>query len=285
MTAYPATLETLEPGQSLLTATGVDIRDIAPDDPGGPISEAMRHIMTEEWFEQGEDIEALYRYCADRFSPGSDLPSFFLECYLARILTAASLGEAAGIALVISNKRLLPLLSAGNEAGDDESELDLVTSDLVAWEFFRQILGAQLDPMTPDRVQLAAEFRHRRADELEALRSRCEVLATNLYNADPTALPDQVEGAIRRDAADDISALLRLGSTATQDFIEEAIGDPVTWGSTLTTIASLLAGDAHLTLGGAIAATASIGSKVAKTSYSSRRQGRSSPYRILYRTQ
>jgi hypothetical protein len=281
--AVPGDLEALERASELISAAGFDrVRMRALTDPIVAAGELMNHLYLEMWLSLDEDTEALYAYTAELCSDGDRLEETLQRAYMLRI---AHLPTSAPFdSLLLNNSQLAPFLlalpGADSHAIDPPSEVAITQA---SWELFRQLLRPYLEPLTPESVDVIAECRRDRRDEVEALKRQTKRLAEQIAMPDtPERLIEQVEEFIRLHVADDVAEVLRLNNEAKQRFLDSILSDRGTWAAAIATAHGSASGSVEWTLGGVIGAIATLGSKGYATLAERRRELAASDYRLIY---
>jgi hypothetical protein len=162
------------------------------------------------------DWGALYAYCSERFQ-SAEIGTILATAYMFRlpILRASS-------SVILSNPNLVKFLASlplepkrpENTAG--RSGID---SDVIAWEFFRQLISPHVDPLDESKVRKVVELIERRAKEIDALKSRCLALAKDLGNeSDLELLQARIRQHIRASVETEVQAVLSLDKAAIREF-------------------------------------------------------------------
>lgn len=276
--SYPATRRIIEENRTYAQEANLTLAAVAPQDVDGIVGDAMRYLLTDVWGEFDGHIDAVYQYVAEQFATEASTESLFVSSYLARVRVLLDEPDIPSAAILLTNERLIPLIEDGEPIGTGSGR------NAVAWEVFRQLVGAQMDPLTPTKLPFIAELQADRFAELEALRVQCERLAASVSpNTSLPTIKDEVERLIRLEVADSLAALFRLNQRAIHAFFDQTFADEKTWMATLAGLVGLVSGEAHLTLAGAIGAASVIGAKATDAARASRKERASSPYRVLYR--
>jgi len=228
------------------------------------------------------DWKLLFEYCDERFRSNS-VESMLTTAYMFRMCVY----ESGTMDLMLSNPDLigflasLPVEYARVPNGKTEDSKDL---DVVAWEFFRQLVSRQVDPLNEDRVRRIGQLIHGRSKEIDALKRNCLKLAqdfgqeTKLEN-----LERNIAQHIRVNVEADVQALLSLDERALREFLDFVFSDEKTWVAISAFIYSLFNGGSVLTAGAAIFALSSLGSKAVKAAAARRDKLEVSDYALLYR--
>ncbi len=187
--------------------------------------------------------------------------------------------------LFLSNERLpaflasLPVTPAAlrDDLGDD-------TIDVIAWEFFRQLVSRLIDPLDAQKVQIIKNIVSSRREEITRLKNKCHELAEDISSEkDISRLTARVATHIKAKVENDLYDLFQIDKRSFQPFINELFSDDKTWVATAAFIASLLYGGEVITAGAAIVALSSLGSKAFKQAAEKKVKLQSSAYALLYR--
>lgn len=228
------------------------------------------------------DWKLLFEYCDERFGSNA-LENMLTTAYMFRMCVYKS----GAMDLMLSNPALiqflasLPVESSRTPNGESQDSKDL---DVVAWEFFRQVVSPQVDPLNTATVEKIGQLIHHRPDEIRALKRKCLKLAqdfgqeTKLEN-----LEHKIAQHIRVNIEADVQALLSLDERALRELLDLVFSDEKTWMAISAFIYSLLNGGSVLTAGAAIFALSSLGSKAVKAAAAKRDKLEVSDYALLYR--
>lgn len=281
--AVPADNAALERAGELVAAAGFD-RDAMRRlvDPRVAAGELMNHIYLEKWLELEKDASALYAYVDELMSAPERLDALLCHAYMLRI---AHLPASYGGPILLNRPPLAPFLLAlpGADSEDDPGPNDDRLHDAAAWELFCQLLRPYLEPITSDVVDVLADCVASRQEEVVALKRQTERLAQQIEpGADPDVLAKRVKEFIRLHVADDVAELLRLNQDAKQAFIDSLLTDRGAWVAALAAGHGAMAGSVQWSLGGAIGAIATLGSKGYAGYAERRRKLAASDYRLVY---
>ncbi len=121
------------------------------------------------------DWQRLYEY-VDKLLDNRSLDEILTTTYMFRLGILNALPS-----VLLSNPALIKFLSslpveAERKAGDQGT----LNGDVIAWEFFRQLLSARLDPIDDNSVALLRNLIQSRPAEIEALKRKCLSLALEL---------------------------------------------------------------------------------------------------------
>lgn len=280
--AFDADTAAIEEGVAFLRTTG-ETADTAMArlDRGAAAGEVFHHLLIDKYVELDRDLNALYEYCGELFAVSSTT-ELLVSCYLPRLTLTPRAASATDV-LLFNNTRLLPLLEK-LPIDDAERPDATISTDIVAWEIFAQILAQQLDPLDAGRIDRLADVRTRHRDEVQSLKAKCRLLAEDMPPPEGLDdLIDAVERFLRHRVNEEIAALFGLNRSAVDGFVESVFSDEKTWLAVATTIASAYAGQGLLTAGAGLATLSSLGAKAAKNTFDRRKKLRASDYRVLYR--
>jgi hypothetical protein len=280
--AFDADTTALEEGLAFLQATGETVDTaVTRLDLGAAAGEVFHHLLIDKYFELDRDLDALFEYCGEFFAVDSPA-QLLVPCYLPRLTLTPRVAGASDV-LLFNNMQLVPLLDKLPVEIDEEPDATISTS-MVAWEIFAQILAQQLDPLDADRVDRLARLRKHHHDEVKSLKAKCLLLAEDMPPIDSLqGLIGAVERFLRHQVNEEIASLFELNRSAVESFVESVVTDQKTWLAVATSIASAFTGQSLLTAGAALATVSSLGAKAAKSAFDRRRKLRTSDYRVLYR--
>ena len=112
------------------------------------------------------DWKPIKDYCDELFGKYS-LHELLAQAYIFRmpILQATP-------TIMLSNQNLIHLLSSLPVEPSDKvtSESTDITRDVIAWEFFRQLLSPTVDPLDANKIILIARMKSSRKDEINRLK-------------------------------------------------------------------------------------------------------------------
>jgi hypothetical protein len=225
------------------------------------------------------DWKALYEYCDARFG-GAELNQLLTVTYMFRLPVLKSTS-----AILLTNPNLISLLaSLPIDAKPRQGEMTPVDLDVIAWEFFRQLVSKRIDPIAPKQIQAIQKLILQHPAEVDALKNRCYSLAQELSSErDLEVLQKRIAQHIRAKVESEIQALLFLDKAAINEFLDLVFSDQKSWISIATFLYSLTQGQAVLTAGSAIFALSSLGSKGVKALSERRKKLEVSDYALLYR--
>jgi hypothetical protein len=189
-------------------------------------------------------------------------------------------------AALLSNQDLLPLLaslpvSAGLDATHEPGNID---PDVIAWEFFRQLVSPAVDPIDPTKVTLLGEMLRGRKGEISRLRNRCYQLGRDLRGERSLGvLVPRVRETIRASVANDLQDLLRIDKKTLSDFLTKIFSDEKNWVAIASFIGGLLTGGEALTAGAAIYGLSTVGAAAFKEAAQRREKLSTNAYTLLYR--
>lgn len=226
------------------------------------------------------DWGALYEYCEALFRP-AELEDLFTTAYMFRLPILKAVPS-----VLLSNPNLIRFLSslpvdAKRKADKDAVEVDL---DVVAWEFFRQLVSPILDPLDNEAVEKTLRIIQRHSAEIDALRRRCFSLAQELGDEkDLEVLQGRIAQHIRGKVEGEVQAVLSLDKKAVYELFDTVFSDQKTWIGIATFLYSLITGGAVITAGAAIYALSSVGSKAVRAAADRRQRLEMNDYALLYR--
>jgi hypothetical protein len=199
---YPHTTECLDEAEDLQRSTGYEessiIKMINPFSAGDSLA---KHILFEMYVqtvhsekndhdlvdlgkqyarraisgdpippEYDVDAAPLYEYCDEIFSKQS-LTKLLCKAFMLRLV---ALRNMKADTIFVSNTEIIPLLtSMPIETGDavNQNQTSEACEDVIALEIFRQILSPAIDPLNEKCVEIIAEYRNGRKDEISRLRN------------------------------------------------------------------------------------------------------------------
>jgi hypothetical protein len=226
------------------------------------------------------DWRALYGYC-DKLFHAAELEDLFTTAYMFRLPILQHVPS-----VLITNPNLIGFLSslpvdATRKSDKDAMHVDL---DVVAWEFFRQLVSPALDPLDKHAVGKLLRIIQRHSADIDALKRRCFSLAQELGNeSDLGVLQRRIAQHIRGKVEREVQAVLSLDKKAVKALFETVFSDEKTWIGIATFLYSLTTGGAALTAGAAIYALSSVGSKAFKAAADRCQKLKATDYALLYR--
>lgn len=279
--AFDADSDAFAEGKTFLDSTGLSAEKVLPMiDVGAAGGEVFHHLLIDCYAELDGDLDALYAYTAS-FVAEDSLARLLVPCYLPRLRLTRHVAQA-GEPLLFNNIRLLPLLQTLPVEVVGEPDARISTS-VMAWEIFSQIIAKQMDPLDAPRIERLATIRERNREEIDALKTKCVSLAEEIQQPDSLGdLVPTVERFLRHEVDGEIESLLGLNRAAKERFIQSVLTDEKTWFTVLASGATAAGGQALLTAGAALAAVSSLGAKAARSAFERRDQLRTSDYRLLY---
>lgn len=233
--------------------------------------------------EYDADATPLYEYCDELFSQQS-LTKLLCKAYMLRLVALRNMKKVD--TLFVSNSEIIPLLSSMPIETDDDqnqSQTDEASEDIIAWEVFRQILSPAIDPLDEKRVELVADYRNERKDEISRLRNKCSRLAHRLRKIPSVEnLEKEISGLVEREVRQEIADLLQLDHRSIEDFMTSVFSDEKTWLTIAAFISALFSGHEIIKAGAAIAALCNLGAKAFKAASDRRKTLRTNDYTLLY---
>lgn len=228
------------------------------------------------------DWSALYGYCDELFR-ATELPTILTTAYMFRLPFRKNKP-----AILLSNPQLVRFLASlpiefQLALEEHRGKVDL---DVVAWEFFRQLISPHVDPLEEKIVKKITLIRQRHTAEIDALKRRCLGLALDLgEERDLEELQKRIAQHIRGKVSGEVQAVLSLDRKAVDELLDSVFSDEKTWIGTAAFLYSLIHGGPVLTAGAAIFALSSIGSKAVKAAATQRQKLEVNDYALLYRMQ
>jgi hypothetical protein len=244
--------------------------------------EELRNFAAERAKSEGSqprqvDWQALYEY-VDKLFANKELDEIFTITYMFRLPFSIPI-------VLLSNPRLIDFLaSLPVEVRRPKYQKEPLDLDIIAWEFFRQLISPKIDPLTEQSVGLICRLIEAHPAEIDALVRKCLALAQDLgQETNLEALQSRISQHIRANVEGEIESLLFVDKAATNDFLDLVFGDYKSWAAIGTLLYSLQHGDPLITAGGAIGALATVGSKAVKAAAQRRKKLETSEYALLYR--
>ncbi len=279
--SYPATVNALKDAENLALSSGMSLDSIADviniENASGEI---IRHIMLEEFAENNNDLEGLYKYCDNLFHK-ENLSHLLVKGYFLR-LCMLNMIKKHEQRILLTNEKLgwflshlpvEPIVTGAKE----------IEKDVISWELFRQILSPRLDPLDEHRVDLIKELVESRSDEIGRLRLKCLLLAEQFEETtDLKYLVEKVQKVIKFDVEREIADLLKLDRQALDDFFIDLFGDEKTWMAMAAFIAAAISGHTHVSTGAAIAALSSVGAKAFKQAANRKQKLKTTDLALVY---
>jgi len=187
---------------------------------------------------------------------------------------------------MLSNERLISFLASlpvihDKEKGGQDFE---VTTDVIAWEFFRQLLSNYVDPLDHSKVETIRKILKTREGEIERLKNKCYALAGE-FSAEKNLekLIGMISDHIKAKVLNDLQDLLQIDKTSFDQFIGEVFSDQKVWASIGAFLFSLVNGGEILTAGSAIVGLSTLGAKAFKQAATRKEKLRTSVYSLIYR--
>jgi len=224
--------------------------------------------------------EPIHAYIGELFEQNS-LLDLLTRAYMFRI---PMLCQAFGF--MLSNERLIKFLASLpviHEVEKENRDYE-ITTDVIAWEFFRQLLSGYVDPLDSSKVQTIAKIVKTREGEIDRLKNKCYELAEELSTeADLQKLVGIVSTHIKAKVLNDLNDLLQIDKTSFDEFVGNLFSDQKTWASVATFLYSLIHGGEILTAGSAIVGLSTLGAKAFKQAAARKKKLKSSAYSLIYR--
>jgi hypothetical protein len=227
---------------------------------------------------QSFDWSPIYEYCSHLFST-RNLQELLARAYMFRMPIVNHLP-----AVLLSNSKLITFLSSlPIKLTPDRADLKL-DADVVAWEFFRQLLSPIVDPLDKGKIVLLKKMRSKRSEEIERLKNKCYELSEELLNErNLEELRPRVAQIIRARVANDLQELLKVDRRALSELLTEIFADEKTWLAVSSFVLGLASGREVLTAGAAIYSLSRIGAKSAKAAAGRRQALSTNAYTLIYR--
>jgi hypothetical protein len=225
------------------------------------------------------DWEYIYQYCDQLFGRTS-LSDLLTQAYMFRMPILAGMDE-----VLLSNGGLLKFLShLENVRSHADRHYAGVPTDVIAWEFFRQIVSPYVDPLDEKAVSRIGEILTKRQGEVERLRNKCLDLALGVGSQDDLrSLIPKVREHIKAKIVNELEDLLKLDQRSFSTFMSDLFSDEKSWIAISAFLAGLLNGGEVLTAAGAISALALVGAEAVKQSSAERRELAVHPLTLIYR--
>lgn len=187
---------------------------------------------------------------------------------------------------LLSNEGLISFLASLPVIHEGQKEVQdfEITTDVIAWEFFRQLLSGYIDPLDHSKVENIGKIIKTREGEIERLKNKCYDLAWELRSEkNLETLSRLISDHIKAKVLNDLQDLLQIDKTSFDQFISEVFSDQKVWASIATFLFSLIHGGEILTAGSAIVALSTLGAKAFKQAAGRKEKLRSSAYSLIYR--
>ena len=300
----------LKESEELLQASALKIEGITPlIDPFHACDELYSHLffekvleirrsqMTEEAYKEFEKNQAksidnpeklikdfdwnpLYDYCNELFTYNS-LPELLTKVYMFRIPYL----KTDIPAILLSNRNLIAILSSLPITGaKDERFHKRLDTDVIAWEFFRQLVSPIIDPLDTETVVLINEMIIKRTEEIERLKSKCYELSLELPEINNLDyLSPKIKEIIKAKVENELQDLLKIDNKAFRSFLLNIFSDEKAWISLLSFIHGLSSGGEVFTAGSAIYGLSNIGAKAVSEVAKRNEKLETSSYTLIYR--
>ena len=227
------------------------------------------------------DWKPIHDYCNDLFT-NHTLEQLLTRAYMFRMPLLKHHNE-----LFLSNANLPAFLaslpveySISRTDSKDSSEI----LDVGAWEFFRQLLSNHVDPLDPEKIQTIVKIISHRREEINRLKTKCYELAEDIGSEkDLERLTAHVANHIKKKVEKDLYDLLQIDKQVFQEFVTELFSDQKSWVAIATFLSSMMYGGEVLTVGSAIVALSSFGSKAFKQAAIKKKNLQSNAYSLIYR--
>lgn len=312
MLAYNRGEQGWNSGRELIEASSLSLPDIVPlIDPYHAADELFSHIFfemvlrvrygdltTEQSIELGKraaqrhmladgdgviedfDWRPVLNYCDGLFGKQS-LSELLVQAYMFRV---PILRDSPSV--LLSNPNLIRFLASlpitANEDGGEQPVR--IADDVIAWEFFRQLVSMEIDPLDPNRVRLISTIASTRKGEIDRLKNRCFELAGNLAGEkDLERLLQGVRDTIRAKVANELQELFQIDNRALSALFTKLFSDEKNWIATSAFILGLLSGGDVVTAGAAIYGLSKAGANAFKQAADRRVKLSTSAYTLLYR--
>lgn len=225
------------------------------------------------------DWTPIYEYCNELFSRKS-LAELLTKAYMFRLPILKGIP-----AVLLSNQNLVTLLGTMPVSGTKNEQLDRkLEADVIAWEFFRQLVSPFVDPLDTAKVALLREMLRKRVEEIERLKNKCYELSANLSDEkNLEELIPRVKDVIRAKVANDLQELLKIDNKAFGKLLTQIFSDEKAWMAVSSFILGLLTGGEVITAGAAIYALSHVGAKAFKEAANRREKLSTNSYTLIYR--
>lgn len=223
--------------------------------------------------------DGVYQYCDGLFGE-APLSELLTTAYMFRMPTAVLLDE-----LLLSNTNLLKFMSHLKTPKDAGEQNDaLIPTDVVAWEFFRQLVSMYVDPLDVTSVSRIAEMLTERTGEVIRLKNKCLDLALGVGSQDDLrSLIPKVREHIKAKVMNELEDLLKMDQRSFSTFISELFSDEKSWLAVSAFLSGLLVGGEVVTAAGAISTFALVGAKAVKQYSAERQKLTTHPFTMIYR--
>jgi hypothetical protein len=306
---YPRGANAWTAAEELLSASRLSYTEIASSiDPFCAADELFSHIFFEKYLElyhpgrESDHFVALGQRAATQDRPPKvaiDWSALYGCCEhlfgsadLRRLLTVAYMFRMPMVSrassVLLSNPGLVAFLESlqveSSIGANSKEPKDML--DVVAWEFFRQLVSPVVDPLDAERVRRLETVLNTRAGEIARMKTRCLQLAQELgQESDIRVLEGRIREYVRVNVQKDVQDVLGLDNENLRKLMEAVFADEKTWLGISGILFSLLhgGGGSILSVGSAICALSSLGSKAVKVAGTQRETLRSNDYALLYR--
>ena len=223
--------------------------------------------------------EHIYRYCDGLFGKTS-LSDLLTRAYMFRMPILAPMGE-----VLLSNGDLLRFLSHLKASKSEEAlGYSDVPADVIAWEFFRQLVSTYVDPLDDKSVSRIVEILTKRQGEIDRLKNKCLDLALGVGSQDDLrSLIPKVRDHIKAKVMNELEDLLKMDQRSFSTFISDLFSDEKSWMAVSAFLAGLLTGGEVVTAAGALSALALVGAKAVKQSSAEKQKLSTHPLTLIYR--
>ena len=221
----------------------------------------------------------IYRYCDGLFGQTS-LSDLLTRAYMFRMPILAPMGE-----VLLSNGNLLKFLShLKDHTGEAARDYTDVPTDVIAWEFFRQLVSTYVDPLDDRSVSSILEMLKKRQGEIERLKRKCLDLALGVGSQDDLrSLIPKVRDHIKAKVLNELEDLLKMDQRSFSTFISDLFSDEKSWMAVSAFLAGLLTGGEVVTAAGALSALALVGAKAVKQSSADTQKLATHSLTLIYR--
>lgn len=281
--SHPATSESLNEVEDIISSI-----DLTKEDIFGKINlftasgEIMRHIFLEKYLESNKDINLLYNYCDNLFR-NNNFNDLLLKGYFLRLRLMKVIGSKRSI--MVPHRQVEDLLMnfPVDKAEQNKEVYHENIIDVVAWEFFKQILSKKLYPLDKEKTEIILKLSENKKDELTAFKKKCYKLAYNFHNLNTSnEIYKDIRKYIKINIDDEIQNLLELDNRSLKQFFVSLFSDEKTWLGIAGFISSTLYGGDIIKAGSAIVALSSIGSKAFKEAAERKNKLKTSDYSLIY---
>ncbi|NQX56675.1 hypothetical protein HQN86_23865 [Pedobacter panaciterrae] len=295
--SYSRTEATLENTKEFIKSIGLSYDNLFKMiDLDQAFQELMSHLFYEMFLElygsredikdrsaRKVDFKALYDYCGTFFNKYT-IEEALVNCYFFRFYNTQGKLDT----VLLSNEGLIPILSATADLHTDETKAVGIShndsTDMVAWEIFRQILSPYLDTIDKEtRVSMTADLIVNHKDKVTKLKNKCWKLAEDFKGEkNLNALVANISKYISVYVESDIQALLKLDGKTFQSVRDKIFADQKSWISLGGFIISAYSDQPFITAATSLAVLSNVLSKSISTAQENKKAISQSDYSIIY---